>query len=105
MEEPDSDEVLAQFNRLIEELVSGNLHRSTFQPWEIVILLDMTTCYWSGSSKRRSILREYQKAVQQHMQAGARTPLKLSEYMASLQVSRNQRRPAAKRHASGADGN
>jgi hypothetical protein len=105
MEEPDSDEVLAQFNRLIEELVGGNLHRSTFQPWEIVILVDMASCDLGGSSKRRIILREYQKAVQQHIQAGARTPLKLSEYMESLQVSGSQRKPAAKRHASGADGN
>jgi hypothetical protein len=105
MEELGSDEVLAQFNRLIEELLGGNLHRTIFQHWEIVILLDMATYYWSGSSKRRSILGEYQKAVQQHMQAGGRTPLKLSEYMASLRVSRNQRKPAAKRRATGAHGN
>jgi hypothetical protein len=101
MEEPGCDEVLAQFNQLIEELLGGNLHRSTFQPWEMVILVDMATCYWNESSKRRSILGEYQKAVQQHMQAGARTPLKLSEYMASVQVSK----PTAKRHATGAHGN
>ena len=105
MEEPGSDEVLAQFNRLIEELVGGDLHRSTFQPWEIVILVDMVVCYRSEFSKRRKVLREYQKAVQQHMQAGARTPLKLSEYMASLPVSRKQRKPAAQRHAAGANGN
>jgi hypothetical protein len=105
MEEPGSDEVLAQFNRLIEELLGRNLHRSTFQPWEIVILVDMAACYWNGFSKRRSILREYQKAVQQQMQAGARAPLKLSEYMASLQVSRNQRKPAVTPYATGAHRN
>jgi hypothetical protein len=64
MAEPGSDEALTQFNRLIEELLGGNLHRTIFQHWEIVILLDMAT-YWSESSKRRSILGEYQKAVQQ----------------------------------------
>jgi hypothetical protein len=100
MEEPGSDKVLAQFNRLMEELLGGNLHRSTFQPWEMVILVDMATCYWNGFSKRRSILSEYQKAVQEQMQAGARTPLKLSEYMASLPVSK----PSAKRRATGAHG-
>jgi hypothetical protein len=103
MDEPGSDEVLAQFNRLIEELLDGNLHRSTFQPWEIVILVDMATCYWNFS-RRSSILREYKEAVQQHLQAGARTPLKLSEYLASVQVRRTQRKPAAKRHATGTAG-
>jgi hypothetical protein len=101
MAQPDSDEVLGQFNQLIEELLGGNLHRSTFHPWEIVKLVDMVSCDLGGFSKRRSILREYQKAVQQHMQAGALTPLKLSEYMASLQVSR---KPAAKQRAIGAYG-
>jgi hypothetical protein len=104
MTEPNSDEVLAQFNLLIDELFGGNLHRSTFQHWEIVILVDMATCSWSGFSKSGSILREYQKAVQQHMQAGAQVPLKLSEYMESLQVSGNQCKPAAKQRASGAHG-
>jgi hypothetical protein len=99
MTEPNSDEVLAQFNLLIEELLGGNLHRSTFQHWEIVILVDMATCSWSGFSKSTSILRDYQKAMQQHMQARARAPLKFSEYMESLQVSGSQRKPAAKQRA------
>jgi hypothetical protein len=102
MEEPDSDEVLAQFNRLIEELLGGNLHRSTFEPWEIVILVDMVRCDLRGFSARAKILREYQKAVQQHMQPGARSPMKLSEYLESLQVSGN---PIAKQRAIGAHGN
>jgi hypothetical protein len=104
MAEPGSDEVLAQFNRLIEELLGGNLHRSTFQPWEIVILLDMSSCDLGGFSKRRSILREYQKAVQQHMEAGARTPLKLSEYMESFQVSGHRRKPLVANRAAAAHG-
>ena len=32
---PDSDAVLAQFNRLIQELLRGSLNRNTFRPWEI----------------------------------------------------------------------
>ena len=32
---PDSDAVLAQFNRLIQELLRGNMHRNTFRPWEV----------------------------------------------------------------------
>ena len=57
MAEPDSDEVLAQFNQLIEELLGGNLHRTTFRPWEIAILVDLARCKPSGS-----ILREYRQA-------------------------------------------
>ncbi len=99
MAEPDSDEVLAQFNQLIEELLGGNLHRTTFRPWEIAILVDVVRCKPSGS-----ILREYQNAVQQHMRAGARAPLKLSEYVESLQVGGNQRKLAAKRQATAVGG-
>jgi hypothetical protein len=96
MVEPDSDEVLAQFNQLIEELIAWNLHRSTFRPWEIGILVDMVRCRERGFSTREKILREYQKAVQEHMREGARSPLKLSEYLESLQVNGN---PAGKQRA------
>jgi hypothetical protein len=99
--EPDSDEVLTRFNQLIEELIDRNLHRGSFRPWEIVILVDMVRCDLRGFSARTKILREYQKAVQQHMQDGARVPLKLSEYMGALQVSGN---PATKQRALGAHG-
>jgi hypothetical protein len=102
MAEPDSYEVLAQFNQLIEELIGRNLHRSTFRPWEIGILVDMVECNQRGFSTREKILRDYQKAVQEHMQAGARSPLKLSEYLESLQVSGN---PAGKQRAANARGN
>ncbi len=35
---PDSDAVLAQFVRLIQELLRGNMHRNTFRPWEVELL-------------------------------------------------------------------
>ena len=37
---PDHDAVLAQFNRLIQELLRGNMQRNTFRPWEVELLLD-----------------------------------------------------------------
>jgi hypothetical protein len=86
---PDSDAVLAQFNRLIQELLRGNMHRNTFRPWEIELLLDIETCNLRDSNKR-DILKRYQKAVQRHMEKGARLPLKLSEYLESVK----QKRPA-----------
>ncbi len=95
MAELDSDAVLMQFNRLIEEILGKNLYRSTFRPWEIGILVDLDHCNLRGASKRGSILRGYQNAVQCQMQAGARLPLKLSEYLESLQADCNRRKRLA----------
>jgi hypothetical protein len=84
---PDSDAVLAQFNRLVQELLRGNMHRNTFRPWEIELLLDIETCNLRETNKR-DVLKRYQKAVQRHMEKGARLPLKLSEYLDSVKAKR-----------------
>jgi hypothetical protein len=90
---PDSDAVLAQFNRLIQELLRGNMHRNTFRPWEIELLLDIEACNLREASKRET-LRRYQKAVQRHMEKGARLPLKLSEYLEAVKSKRAAQTPA-----------
>jgi len=90
---PDSDAVLAQFNRLIQELLRGNMSRNTFRPWEVELLLDIESCNLRESSKRET-LRRYQKAVQRHMEKGARRPLKLSEYLESVKSKKTQTAPA-----------
>jgi hypothetical protein len=87
---PDSDAVLAQFNRLIQELLRGNMHRNTFRPWEIELLLDIESCSMREASKR-DMLRRYQKAVQRHMEKGARLPIKLSEYLEAVKTKRGDR--------------
>jgi hypothetical protein len=84
---PDSDTVLAQFNRLISDLLRGTMNRNTFRPWEIDILLDIEGCDLRESSKRETI-RRYQKAVQRHMERGARLPLRLSEYIDGQKTKR-----------------
>jgi hypothetical protein len=84
---PDSEAVLAQFNRLIQELLRGNMQRNTFRPWEIELLLDIESCSLRESSKRDT-LKRYQKAVQRHMEKGARLPLKLSEYLGAVRAKR-----------------
>jgi hypothetical protein len=84
---PDSETVLAQFNRLIQELLRGSLNRNTFRPWEIRILLDIEDCEFNEGNKRE-ILRRYQRAVQRHMEKGARLPFTLSEYLESLRSKR-----------------
>jgi len=85
--EPDSETVLAQFNRLIQELLRGNMHRNTFRPWEIELLLDIESCNLR-ETKKRDTLRRYQKAVQRHMEKGASLPLKLSEYLNAVKTKR-----------------
>jgi hypothetical protein len=87
---PDSDAVLAQFNRLIQELLRGNMHRNTFRPWEIELLLDIESCSLREANKR-DMLRRYQKAVQRQMEKGARLPLKLSEYLEVVKTKRGDR--------------
>jgi len=93
---PDSETVLAQFNRLIQELLRGNMQRNTFRPWEIELLLDIESCNLREVNKRDT-LRRYQKAVQRHMEKGARLPLKLSEY---LEAVKNKRGGGTERAAS-----
>jgi hypothetical protein len=84
---PDSEAVLAQFNRLISELLRGTMNRNTFRPWEIDVLLDIEMCNLRDGNKRET-LRRYQKANQRHMEKGARLPLKLSEYLEDQRVRR-----------------
>jgi hypothetical protein len=84
---PDSEAVLAQFNRLIQELLRGNMHRNTFRPWEVELLLDIEGCNLRDSS-RREMLRRYQRAVQRQMEKGAAKPQKMSEYLESVKAKR-----------------
>jgi hypothetical protein len=85
----DSDIMLTRFNRLIQELLRGSMNRNTFRPWEVEILLDIEGCNLRDAGKR-DMLRRYQKAVQRSMDRGAQTPLKLSEYLATLKAGRNE---------------
>jgi hypothetical protein len=87
MQVPDMDPevLLAQFNRLLNELLRGNMNRNTFQPWEIEILLDIEACDLREANKRE-ILRRYQKAVHREMEKGLPTPFRLSQYLEGLKA-------------------
>jgi len=87
---PDADAVLAQFNRLIQEVLRGNMHRNTFRPWEVEILLDIEACGLRDAS-RRETLRRYQRAVQRQMEKGGHAPMKLSEYLEQVKTKRGGR--------------
>lgn len=75
-----SDVHLQQFNKLIAELLRGNMTRNTFRPWEIDVLLDIESCNLREGAKRET-LRRYQKAVQRQMEKGTIYPMKLSDYL------------------------
>ena len=72
------------------------MHRNSFRPWEIELLLDIEACSLRENNKRDT-LRRYQKAVQRQMEKGARLPMKLSEYLDSVKAKRSH---AAERVAS-----
>ncbi len=78
----DPEAVLLQFNRLMRELLRGQISRNTFQPWEIELLLDIENCALKEAT-RESTLKRYQKAVQKQLLRGGTVPLKLSEFLRS----------------------
>jgi hypothetical protein len=86
-EVPSSEEILSQFNRLIRELLRGQINRNTFRPWEVELLLDIESCQLRESS-RDSVLRRYQKAVQKQIERGAERPMKLSEFLGPKRPAR-----------------
>jgi hypothetical protein len=53
----------------------------------VELLLDIESCSLRDAS-RRETLRRYQRAVQRHMEKGARLPLKLSEYLESVKAKK-----------------
>ncbi|MBA3974228.1 MAG: hypothetical protein C0504_08440 [Candidatus Solibacter sp.] len=71
---------LVQFNKLMAELIRGGIRRTTFQPWEIEVLLDIEACDLRDSN-RREILKRYQRAANKFFDRGGRSVLKLSEYL------------------------
>jgi hypothetical protein len=79
-ESASTEEVLGQFNRLIRELLRGQINRNAFRPWEVKLLLDIENCRLREAG-REAALRRYQRAVQRQMETGATVPMMLSEYL------------------------
>lgn len=85
-----SEAILYRFNKLIQEMLRGEIKRNTFRPWEIELLLDIEACNLKGSN-RRETLRRYQRAVQRQMDNGAPGPMTLTEYLANCRNRRKKR--------------
>jgi hypothetical protein len=69
-----------RFIRMIGELTRGTIMRTTFQDWEVELLLDVGQCTLEPR-ERTEILRQYQKAVERQLDYGEGPPLKLSEFL------------------------
>ncbi len=72
--------MLNRFRKLMNEILRGSIPRTTFQPWEVEILLDMQNCEIE-SRRRTEILRQYLKAVEKQLETGPGPPMKLSEFL------------------------
>ncbi len=97
MDNYDNEFVVSRFNRLMKDVMTGNWQRTSFEPWEITLLLDIQAC--SGEMKgRRDLLVRYQKAVQRRMSQRREMPMLLSDYIRQLndrQAARNGSRESS----------
>jgi len=84
-----SEGILGRFNRLMRDLLRGEMSRNSFRLWEAEILLDIMSCDVAGPSMR-NYLRRYQKAAERQMAKGRSLPLKFSEYLDSLRARRRK---------------
>ena len=92
VEEPvDLELMLNRFRRLVGDLTRGVVARTTFQPWEVDILLDIETCQVERR-RRLDTLRQYQRAVERQMAMGPGPPMKLSEFL-QLKMTRRPSMP------------
>lgn len=72
---------LALLDKLLADMIAGEFRRTTFQPWEVAVLLDIQACD-AGEANRKELLKRYQKAAHRWFDRGGRTLLLLSDYMA-----------------------
>src|SRR5450631_554482 len=81
MEDPPDLELMAtRFNRLVKELLQGEVRRTSFQPWEVGFLLDLEACGLTRS-RRDEALRRYQRAVQKQFDRREVPPIRFAEFL------------------------
>ena len=81
MDEPvDLELLINRFNRLVKEILNGEVRRTCFQVWEVDLLVDLESCRLTRS-RREEVLRRYQWAVQHQLERGEIPPIKLSAFI------------------------
>jgi hypothetical protein len=81
MEEPPDLELMAnRFDRLVRELLLGEVRRTSFQPWEVHLLLDLDACRLTRS-RRDEALRRYQKAVDKQLGRRELPPVRFADFV------------------------
>jgi len=79
-EEPDLELMVNRFNRLVKEILRGEVRRNTFQPWEVALLLDLQECRLTPS-RREEALRRYQRVVERQLTRGELPPVRFAEFV------------------------
>lgn len=77
---PDLELMANRFNRLVKELLQGEVRRTSFQPWEVHLLLDLQACRLTPS-RRGEALRRYQRAVQKQLERRELPPVRFVDFL------------------------
>lgn len=77
---PDLELIATRFNRLVKELLQGEVRRTSFQPWEVHLLLDLQACRLTPS-RREEALRRYQRAVQKQLERHQVPPVRFADFL------------------------
>ena len=81
MEDSADLELMAnRFNRLVKELLQGEVRRTCFQPWEVDLLLDLQECRLTRS-RREDALRRYERVVCRQLERGELPPVRFSDFV------------------------
>ena len=84
-EPSEVERMLGRFRRLLGEVMRGTTARSAFEPWEMEILLDLSSCELRPR-RRLETLRQYGRAVERQLSSGVGPPLKFSEFLVQKAV-------------------
>jgi hypothetical protein len=77
---PDVELIINRFNRLVKEILNGEVRRTCFQPWEMGLLVDLEECRLTRS-RRDEALRRYQRAVQHQLERGQTPPVRFCDFV------------------------
>jgi len=83
---------LNRFNRLVKELLQGEVRRTSFQPWEVGFLLDLEACRLTRS-RRNEALKRYQRAVQRQIERRQYPPMRFADFLGRSRTPRTEHAP------------